>query len=79
MHQLQIRAVQPLTTSSYYNPHTAPPFTVPQSTFAYAPYGYVTSTGSFAYTPMASPYYVSTPTTDAATDFSRFACSRLAT
>uniref|UniRef100_A0A914QSB4 Uncharacterized protein n=1 Tax=Panagrolaimus davidi TaxID=227884 RepID=A0A914QSB4_9BILA len=64
------RVVQPPTTSSYYNPHTAPPFTVPQPTFAYAPYGYVTSTGSYVYTPMASPYYVSTPTTAATTEVS---------
>uniref|UniRef100_A0A914QDK8 Uncharacterized protein n=1 Tax=Panagrolaimus davidi TaxID=227884 RepID=A0A914QDK8_9BILA len=48
------RVVQPPTTSSYYNPHTATPFTVPQPTFAYASYGYVTSTGSYVYTPMAS-------------------------
>jgi hypothetical protein len=46
------RVVQPPTSSPYYNPHTAPPFTVPQSTFAYDPYGYVTSTGSYVYTSM---------------------------
>jgi hypothetical protein len=70
------RLVQPPTSSPYYNPHTAPPFTVPQSTFAYAPYGYVTSTGSYVYTSMASPYYVSAPTTAATTKVSRFAYSR---
>uniref|UniRef100_A0AC35FIB0 Uncharacterized protein n=1 Tax=Panagrolaimus sp. PS1159 TaxID=55785 RepID=A0AC35FIB0_9BILA len=69
------RVVQPPTTSPYYTPHTTPPFTVPQPTYAYAPTTYVTSTGAYMYTPMATPYYVSTPNT-ATTEYSRFAYSR---
>uniref|UniRef100_A0A914Q4U3 Uncharacterized protein n=1 Tax=Panagrolaimus davidi TaxID=227884 RepID=A0A914Q4U3_9BILA len=70
------RVVQPPTTSAYYIPYTAPPFTVPQPTFTYAPYGYVTSTGSYASNPFASQYYVSTPTTSTTSEVPRFAYSR---
>uniref|UniRef100_A0A914Q7K1 Uncharacterized protein n=1 Tax=Panagrolaimus davidi TaxID=227884 RepID=A0A914Q7K1_9BILA len=70
------RVVQPPTTSLYYNPNTAPLLTVPQPTYAYTPTTYVTSTGAYMYTPMATPYYVPTPTTAATTEVSRFAYSR---